>query len=262
LCRNDPAAKRLNLVVAGALFLVGIGALIDQGLAVRSHLGQQSRQEYELSAGPLLRYYWFRLADVLLPAGAALAAVLGIHRLHGKRPGPANWLLVAAILVAGGDLATVCYQRARLRISGSAIQERRTDLATQAHWRSACEWIAANTPQDAKFITPRQQQTFKWYAGRAEVATWKDLPQDASSIVAWRRARTELYPNDIDHLRHDLAAFSDEELVALARKHGASYLLIDRTTSSRLIGLPKVYPDFTEENPAFAVYRVPAKMAP
>ena len=27
-------------------------------------------------------------------------------------------------------------------------------------------------------------QTFKWYTGHSEVATWKDIPQDAKELVA------------------------------------------------------------------------------
>ena len=55
----------------------------------------------------------------------------------------------------------------------------------------------------------------------------------------------------------DLAAFTDEELVALAKKHNCRYIVVDRTRSSRRIGLPSVYPLFYEQNPAFEVFRVP-----
>jgi hypothetical protein len=191
------------------------------------------------------------------------------------------------MLAAAANLADVCYWRAQVRVPGSVIQQRPTfdsrprwwldeprpisrmfrplpgsdQLLTAeewlAHWRDCCRWIAAETPPDAKFLTPRRQQTFKWYAGRAEVATWKDIPQDAASIVAWRQVLAELYPSQAAHWQEDLAAFSDEELIALARQYECQYIVIDRTRSSRRIGLPSVYPLYREENPAFEVFRVP-----
>jgi uncharacterized protein DUF6798 len=130
------------------------------------------------------------------------------------------------------------------------------------HWQDACRWIGEQTPADAKFLTPRRQQTFAWYAGRAQVAGWKDIPQDARSIMAWKRSLDDLYPSEESHWREDLAAFTDAELVALARKYDCQYIIIDRTRSSRRIGLPSVYPLFREENPAFEVFRVPGEVSP
>jgi hypothetical protein len=63
-----------------------------------------------------------------------------------------------------------------------------------AEWKNLCRWIRDNTSKEAKFITPRNQQTFKWYAERAEVVTWKDIPQDASGLVEWRRVLSEVFP--------------------------------------------------------------------
>ena len=89
------------------------------------------------------------------------------------------------------------------------------------------------------------------------MANWKDVPQDASGLVEWKTRFDEIYPRDHDHHLHDLAAFSDEELVVLARKYGAHYIVIDRTRSARRIGLPRLYPLFREDNASFEVYRVP-----
>jgi hypothetical protein len=46
-------------------------------------------------------------------------------------------------------------------------------------------------------------------------------------------------------------------LAALARKHGARYLVIDRSRSLRPIRLPRPYPFVREENMSFEVYEVP-----
>jgi hypothetical protein len=240
-----------------------------------------------------LRLYWFRLEDALLPGAAALAFIAWLSRLQAARPVRANWLLIASILVAGLNIADVCYWRSQVRVPDSVIQQRPTFdsrprwwldeprpisrmfrplpgsdrlLTAQewlVHWQGACRWISEQTPTDARFLTPRRQQTFAWYSGRAQVASWKDIPQDARSIIAWKRTLDDLYPSDESHWREDLAAFSDAELVALARKYNCQYIVIDRTRSSRRIELPSVYPLYREENPAFEVFLVPAeKVAP
>jgi hypothetical protein len=282
--RRHAGERRLQLVIAGALVIALLGVLIDQSSILEAQFQGRSIAEYELRAAPLLRYYWFRMSDSLLPIGVALAATSWIARLHAAAPQRASWLLILAILAAAANIADVCYWRSQQRLPGAILQPRPTADSAQgwwfsqppasgrinspsaaewaADWQAACAWIAENTPPDAKFMTPRGQQTFKWYAGRAEVATWKDVPQDAQGLVAWKEVLSELHPRDREHRLHGLAAFSDDVLIALAHKHGATHIVIDRTRANRPIALPRVYPLFREENPSFDVYRVPEMQVP
>jgi len=286
-------ARRLSLVVVGAATIALFGILIDLAGLVNMHVQGHSLLEYQLRVAPRLRLYWFRLEDALLPAATALGFVAWLSRLQASQPVRANWLLVAAMLAAGLNMADLCYWRSQVRVPDSVIQQRPTFdsrprwwldeprpisrmfrplpgsdrlLSAEewlAHWQDACRWVNEHTPADARFLTPRRQQTFTWYAGRAQVAGWKDIPQDARSIAQWKHALDDLYPNVDSHWREDLAAFTDKELVALARKYDCQYIVIDRTRSSRRIELPSVYPLYREENPAFEVFRVPAeKSAP
>ena len=55
-----------------------------------------------------------------------------------------------------------------------------------------CQWVQRFTPAESLFLTPTFSQTFKWYAGRAELATWKDIPQDAQSVVEWTKLRERI----------------------------------------------------------------------
>ncbi len=284
---NGPT-RRLTLVLIGAGTIAAFGILIDLAGLVNVQLESRSLHEYQLRVAPRLRLYWFRLEDALLPAAAALAFSAWLSRLQVTQPLRANWLLIGAIVTAGLNLADLAYWRSQVRVPDSVIQQRPTFdsrprwwldeprpisrmfrplpgsdrlLSAQewlAHWQDACRWMSEHTPPDARFLTPRRQQTFAWYAGRAHVAGWKDIPQDARSIIAWRQALNDLYPSVENHWREDLAAFTDAELVALARKYDCQFIVIDRTRSSRRIELPSVYPLFREENPAFEVFRVPA----
>jgi hypothetical protein len=122
-------------------------------------------------------------------------------------------------------------------------------------WRRVCRWIADSTPPDAVFITPRHQQTFKWYAERAEVFSWKDVPQDPVSVVRWWQRQQRLYPRRV--VRWGFVALGQNRLVELARQYGATYVVVDRDHSARDLTLPQVYPAVTSINPSYAVYRVP-----
>ena len=91
---------------------------------------------------------------------------------------------------------------------------------------------------------------------------WKDVPQDARGLVEWKQRMDEVYPREHTHHLHDLAAFTDAELLGLARKYGAQFVVIDRTRARRPIGLPRIYPLLREDNDSFDVYRVPPQANP
>ena len=281
--RRDVGVWRLQLVVGGALAIALAGLLIDQAAVIEMNLSGKTPDEFQRGIAGLMRYYWFRLSDALLPVGVALGIVWWLAYWQQTRPVTGNWLLIVAMLLAAGNVADVGYWRSRQSLPGAILQPRPTpdsdavwwlsprpaanpDAVTAeqwaSDWKTVCAWIAENTPRDAKFITPREQQTFKWYAGRAEIANWKDVPQDAASLLEWRSRINALYPSTRQHHRLDLAAFSDLELLDLARRFGADYLVIDHTRSARPVRLPQVFLLAHEGRPSLAVYRVPPSDSP
>jgi hypothetical protein len=257
--RRHEAYRLLNLFVAAAVGLGVIGIVIDQSLLWQREL-----------AAKLLKYYWFRLEDAVVPVATGLMIARQAVEAYRRRPAVGAWLLLIAIAVAGLNLAEVRYQRSQLRLPGSFLQPKpmalspdraaapANELSPQAvfrYWLDATKWISENTPKDARFLTPRRQQTFKWYAERPEVANWKDVPQDAAAVVEWRKAIEEIYPRSTG--RFDLAAHNEVELLRLAEKYDADYLLLDRRRAGRPLSWQRVYPAYDEENPAYEVYRVP-----
>ena len=104
-------------------------------------------------------------------------------------------------------------------------------------WREMCDWIAENTEEDAVFLVPRRDESFKWYAKRANVSTWKEMPQDAVSMVKWYETMNDCYsPNLTDEekvkfyerpplLYRVLKTKSHDELIALQEKYLFSYIL-------------------------------------
>jgi hypothetical protein len=116
-----------------------------------------------------------------------------------------------------------------------------------------CRWVEENTRPGDCFLTPRGQQTFKWRAGRAEVATWKDIPQEAGAVVQWWRRLRELSLAAADP--SGLAGSGVEPLAELARKYGAQYVIVDRTRTFGPLGMRRIYPFVSELNPTYEVYR-------
>jgi len=96
-----------------------------------------------------------------------------------------------------------------------------------------CQWIKANTPKDAKFWIPRDGQTFKWHAQRSDIGTWKNIPQDAESIVQWYNSMLKLFryqnaegANAEDRLLTTLLnSKTEEEIVLLQQRYGFEYIL-------------------------------------
>jgi hypothetical protein len=274
--RKQPELCPIHRVVTAAIGIAVVGAVIDQWFVWRSE--SLPTVEWQTAAAKVLRYYWFRLCDALVPAGAAIGIVAAIARLQTTWPIAGSWSLVAAMAVAGVNLADVCYWRSVRNVPAAVLQPRpTTDSAPLSwfmprpkevrggvtaerwyrDWQDVCAWVQEQTPADAMFLTPQEQQTFKWYAGRGEVVNWKDVPQDARGLVEWKRRMSEVYPRDDAHRNHDLAAFSDKELMELARKYGVRYVVVDETRAARRLGLKRVYPVLREQNQSFGVYRIP-----
>jgi hypothetical protein len=258
--RHHVRLRTLHLFVLGAVRMGVVGAILDQSLLWQREL-----------AARLLRYYWFRLSDSLLAFGMALGVIYEISRRYNAQPNAYGGLLTLAIVAVTADVSNTIWMRSQLRLPGAFLQPKPTqtrvaghppalvnELPAQEmfeHWRSACEWIRESTPQNARFLTPRRQQTFKWYAHRPEVVNWKDVPQDAAGLVRWQEAMAEVYPRSTFEL--DLTAHDDDHLLALARKYDAQYIVVDRTRATRNLSLPRVYPTIREENPVYDIYHVP-----
>jgi hypothetical protein len=202
-------------------------------------------------AAAILRYYWFRLADVMLPLAVALTVTRVLFSsFPAENPDlrAGRWLLLGVLVL---HLVSYGYERVRSPLP-RADENRLEDYAA---WRDVCQWIAGNEqiPPDARFLTPRMAQTFRWYARRPEVVNWKDIPQDARSIVWWWQALCEVhaYRDPAGQLRWlpNLAQAGTDHIRNVAQKYGARYAL---TPAWPPLDLPKLY-----ENGVYAVYEIP-----
>ena len=130
---------------------------------------------WELRMG-LLKFYPFRLFDVMLPvlASVLIAGVFSSRRLTSVLV-PARWrwslfglaFLTGLVLNAGlGSINRMAPQQER-------------------DWLAACQWLRENTAEDALVYSPKDGWAFKWFAQRPEYVSRKDCPQDAAGIREW-----------------------------------------------------------------------------
>lgn len=234
-------ASRSSLLTVGR-FAWGAVLLAGAGLVIEVVLSNNS-----VWAARLLRYYWFRLTDIAVPLAAAMYAVWLIAAGLGRRRTWAAWGLAAALLLAGWQVTSTVRARAL-----SPMPPADSHVRDAAAWEDACRWVSENTPTDAVFLTPRLAQSFKWRTGRSEVVTHKDIPQDARSIVEWRRRLENIhYPDGASEPIASLGELGTARIKSLAREYGFDYVLTDR---SNRLNLPVVYPNSTNPNPEYVVY--------
>ncbi len=246
----EAGLRRVWKLAAGAV-LIGVAGIV---------IFLITRHDPPLAAR-WLRFYFFRLSDAFVPLSATLTLAALLVRLESRRPRRAATLLIVALLISTVGMGERFIRRqldfrpgADRQSLPSFAQDPRATQAVYDGWRRMGAWVRENTPSDARFLTPRAQQTFKWYAERPEVICWKDVPQDAAALVEWRRRFEDVY-GPIGW--RGLTAYSDAQLLELARKYDAHYIVIDRTRATRRPRLERVYPESSFDNLYYEVYRVP-----
>jgi len=259
LCSGQLGQRPLRGFVGGAVALAIVGIIIDQSIVLGIIIAPTARDQLLALGASLAKYYWYRLSDAMLPAGAAIALVAFVRSLETRRRLAGQLASAALILAAGANLVYTNYARRsdlrpRADVQMWEDHESRT-YETYEDWRHVCRWIDANTASDAKFLTPYAQQTFKWYAQRSEVCSRKDIPQDAARVVEWRHRCEEVYPPLVK--KGGLVMHGERRLLELAEKYDVDYILVDCIVSHRPLLLPRVYPPgFGELEPSYEVYRV------
>jgi hypothetical protein len=119
-------------------------------------------------------------------------------------------------------------------------------------WVAVCQWIKENTDKEGLWLTPRRQQSFKWHTGRAELACWKDAPQNAVALVEWGSRLAIAYQFNEQKI---LQPWTEQKLQDLRNQYGIRYVLLDRRVlrQSPLL-LPMLYPINNDSNSTFAVF--------
>ena len=113
------------------------------------------------------------------------------HRSAALRVCMTLWVALFAVAAPGWRLASF----ADLRGTKVPPRSEPPKESISEGWRDVCRWARAETDLDAIFLVPRGCDSFKWFAGRAEAGSWKEIPQDATSIVKWYDKMRLFYEN-------------------------------------------------------------------
>lgn len=166
---------------------------------------------------PALRYYWFRLPDVLLPLAVSILVAFAVDDLiTGKwrfsrllenwKPGFSRTLVIiislAVFLPALGDGVE------RISQVGKADESVQQILPMLS-------WIKGHTPKDAIFLIDPSFEEFYVYTERAQFVTVKHAPYEPADVLEWykrvilcnggRRPREkgfDIYPELKGHYYH------------------------------------------------------------
>ncbi|MDO4583762.1 MAG: hypothetical protein Q4D62_06625 [Planctomycetia bacterium] len=179
----------LRAFVYGTLLIAGGGWFINLFIGVAPDV-----------AAALLRYYWFRMADVCLPMGVALVGVefCCLGTVDRKQDRTLFWrrkLLWLVLLCVG------CWQivESAQRHEKVAPPRSCSGAAKGETWLALAEYVRENTEPDTIFVVPYTTRTFTWYTHRPVVGVWKDIPQDAAGLVEWwNRMQIQFYGVDMN----------------------------------------------------------------
>lgn len=274
--RRDPVAWLLTIGWISVLFSA-IGLLIDRIFSLPN----------PILASQLLRFYWFRWSDIAVPLAWTLTfwkVTEAGFRFSDPTIGEASpsatlspnagqvrtaWQKWAAAgQVLGGSLLiflTIQHTQANFArkhppaddILMAAPMTRAIDTDRYIDWLAVCDWAKKNSPTDSLWFTPEHQQTFKWYAGRAEVVCWKDVPQDNASVRMWYERL--ILCRQPRNKKDERVEWKSEQLIELSKQYGFKWVLVDRGTQvNALHNLEFMYPIETQ-NKSFAIFRIISK---
>lgn len=234
---RSPRRRWWNTCVVVSIAIVVLGVLIGWGpRPVRTMPFSEFRTN-------LLKFYFFRMGDQLVPIALSLTAVpftarfLQHHRsaLSTRVAMGGVWgsIIVASLLIPFPDTVP-----SRMR------------PAALADWEEACQWIKTHSaPTDLVHVMDTGWGT-KWFAHRPEYVNFKDMPQDAPSIVEWNR-RLWVIADWRKEVTADGRVTADE-LTQLGRKTRIRWVVCSR------FGPFDIAPAY--ENTTFRVYEVPASV--
>lgn len=226
----------------------------------------------DITAG-LLRFYWFRWADIIVPLAwicSIWSIAFALQNMRDVRLS-VGWHTSGLLLslTCSLTLVAVVWQRVGQLLNTDLAPADKTLLMSESpelasspkvvqQWLQVCGWIRENTPPDALFLTPRAQQTFKWYAHRAEVVTFKDVPQDSQSLIEWYDRIGRCAPPRDRNLQP--LGWTTEQIKRLHQRYKFQYIVVDRRIQTESPLLEMVYPPVATRTlieGTYAVFKLP-----
>ena len=211
----------------------------------------------------LLRFYWFRFPDVMVPFMGAVLIALFLSEYAGLRI-PRNTLIekfqsglqtvlrLAPAFIAAFLILILVQQTVRVRSSYVASRHPNPPAIL-----TSLEWISRNTPKQALFLADPSQADFYVYAQRAELVSWKSAPQSAAELLEWYKrikacnGNADLINrgyNSEQEIHDNFYKLDQTQIQQMADQYGINYYL---GLADQKLSYARVYSDAT-----YAVYRI------
>jgi hypothetical protein len=223
-----------NSIVIASLIIAVIGVAIGWG---PRPLKEMAGYEWRINA---LKFYPFRLADLLVPIAVSIAFASQTLRcfescIQNKFFRNASIYCFAASLASCG-----------LIIPASDQNPSKMSPEKRQNWIEMCDWVNRSTSQESLVHSFDNQWAVKWYCARQEYVNFKDCPQDAKSIIEWNQRRWVIARWKKNAFKE--GGVSADELQELSEKTDVSIFICDR------LGPFEMKPDY--QNKDFRVYLV------
>ncbi len=124
------------------------------------------------------------------------------------------------------------------------------------HDQELFDWIAANTPKDARFLSPPSLRTFRYVTERAIVVDWKATPMLPDEVIEWFTRIKDVTGRPRFAAYNDLKGYHQMDVARLRRldeKYDVDFVLVFKATQRRLLPLKPVF-----ENARWAIFDVRA----
>ena len=237
---HDEKWRRLGGVVLGVV-AIAVAGFVLAGVFY----------PFRPTAAALLRFYWFRASDALLPLGTAMFFVGAIAQWKVTRPQLAVYAMSLAVLFSALHLGHLTWQRWE---DDTPRADGPTHVADFDDWLDICAAVRRETPREALLLTPRMAETFKWCAARREVVNQKDIPQDAEGILLWWNRMRRVHKIEQSPAPRSLASQGTAEVRRLSDEFGADFVL---TLAQPRLALPVV-----ARNNSYVLYEVSGATTP
>jgi hypothetical protein len=212
----------------------------------------------------LLRFYWFRFPDVMVPFMSAVLITLFLNDIgDGRRiirVLPHRFLSEIQIILR--RVIPVILISATMVIVFQSLYQLQTEFKYSRQHNttprlSALEWISENTPKQAIFLVDPTMPDFYIYAQRAQLVSWKHLPDSAADILEWyeriklsngNRSPDKNGYDSLEELSSNFYHLDEDQIWQIANLYGINYYL----------GLPDQQLTFEQvySNLDFTVYKV------
>jgi hypothetical protein len=167
-------ARFYSAYALGSVFLFCLGLVIDR-------LGQEL----------LLKFYWFRLPDVMVPLfGLTLTAFLvgcifNKRTFSNKLPGSTDTQTSAIFSLIVMFIAGFISIQSVFIVFDNSVHFDPVNTWQKHPETEMLEWIAVNTPKDSVFLVDPMMDYFYIEAQRPMFVSFKSSPQSAPDILEW-----------------------------------------------------------------------------